>query len=88
MIHVFKVIGGTSTLFDVEFFQNALVSIIGLAFYYLVVNKIVKLVYSDNEEGFSGTVRLFSKKKRKSSKSSKSSKSRKRKHRKKKTKLD
>ena len=69
-LHLFKVVGGSSKLFNTEFFQNALIAIVGLALYHLVVKKIIKFVYNEKEEGFSGTVRLFvpKKKKKKSSK--------------------
>ena len=58
-LHLFKVIGGSSRLFNTEFFQNALIAIVGLALYHLVIKKTIRFVYNEKEEGFSGTMRLF-----------------------------
>ena len=58
-LHLFKVVGGTSKMFNAEFFQNALIAVVGLALYHLVIKKTVRFVYNEKEEGFSGTVRLF-----------------------------
>jgi hypothetical protein len=64
-LHLFKVIGGSSKLFNAEFFQNCLVATTGLALYHLVVKKTVRFVYNEKEEGFSGTIRMFVPKSRK-----------------------
>jgi hypothetical protein len=58
-LHLFKVIGGSSRLFNGEFIQNCLVATTGLALYHLVIKKTIRFVYNENEEGFSGTIRLF-----------------------------
>jgi hypothetical protein len=58
-LHLFKVIGGSARFFNGEFIQNCLIATTGLALYHLVIKKTVRFVYNENEEGFSGTVRLF-----------------------------
>lgn len=59
VIHIFGIIAGKSKKTG-EFLQNLLITLIGLTFYHLVVKKIVKLMHKSNEEeGFSSTLRLF-----------------------------
>jgi hypothetical protein len=59
VVHIFGWIGGKSKGTG-EFLQNVLITIIGFTFYHLVVKKIMKIVYKENEEeGFSSTIRLF-----------------------------
>lgn len=62
-LHIFKVLGGASELFDREFLQNSTTAVVGLAIYHLILQKSVKIIYKeDAEEGFAGTFRLFRKK--------------------------
>jgi hypothetical protein len=59
VVHIFGLIAGKSKKSG-EFFQNLLVTLIGLTFYHLIVKKIIKIIYkSDQEEGFTSTLRLF-----------------------------
>lgn len=59
VIHVFGLMGGKSKSSG-EFFQNLLITLIGLTFYHLVVKKLVKVIYKRNEEeGFLPNIELF-----------------------------
>ena len=58
-LHMFKVVGGSSKFLNGEFIQNCLVATTGLALYHLVIKKTIRFVYNENEEGFTGTIRLF-----------------------------
>lgn len=60
VVHLFGMIAGKSKNSG-DFFQNLLITLVGLTFYHLVVKKIVKVVdvSNNNEEGFTGTLRLF-----------------------------
>ena len=58
-VSVLSAIGGKIKNFG-EVFQNILFTIVGLAFYHLVVKKVVKFVFSnDVEEGFTSTWKIF-----------------------------
>ena len=76
-LHLFKVIGGSAKLFNAELLQNCLIATTGLALYHLVIKKTVRFVYNENEEGFSGTIRLFVPKSKKKNASSKKNKNKK-----------
>lgn len=59
VLHVFSLIGGKSKNTG-EFFQNLLITLIGLTFYHLVIKKVLKVVYKcDEKEGFTRTIKLF-----------------------------
>ena len=61
VVHVFGILGGKSKSSG-EFFQNVLITLIGLTFYHLVVKKVIKVLYKhdNNEGGFLPNFEFFS----------------------------
>lgn len=60
IVHIFGLMGGKCKSSG-EFFQNLLITLIGLTFYHLVVKKLIKILYkhSLNESGFLPNFEFF-----------------------------